>query len=934
MIRPNRKKLDMAGVQGKIAFDPTKSDVDVKLYNEIRKFMQGEMGLGGAGGTLANKLQTPKSFQASHVFGSPDEREKVTERLNTQMTEFLQEKVGAQAIKANMTIPGFLQTKGIHGINQIGTGDDAKLSAYRRDDFVKVSQNPITGSTEKLARAALKGFGAVHEVSGGTNEKRTLTAFMRPEEAKQINKMVDNTVKKVDLGLHSKGDMEPIFGTTAQREAFRLKHKTSKNELALNILNDEQNPATKEAKSRLLKQHAQKKALLQAKEELYDSGELERPEKKGSSAKEKVTGQKDGSSFGALFKAAMITVMRIGTMVRSMVGFLTKIAMDLGKTISAAQTAGVDPNTADRLVRYANQNKVFSYGNPHLHLDALNAIQAKFGNAELMQNQKFSDAERSKSWKGMIKPLVEHRTHMDTLKTADKVYKEASHYVISRSSDGKINTKAMAEAKQGVSNMVDPTVGESWAAAFNIGVNSNRINLNNKEQAYKYTSNLLSNESAERNLRHLSTGGDVGYLTRQGLAPGGIEKGARDINEVLADVQKVFDSLRMMLLEETKLLQNALELLVGAILKILVFFNVPGSKEKLAEFKNVIGKKAEKDFAQHLTVTLQFKALAEKKVDQYLEDIKVPKAERAEARARILKAIDENNPEALKGSKFENFAKSKFGADAINAEVAYLRGLQLANENAQNLKEGVSSVEGSDTQIINWASSKIRKVRADFGIPVTETSLGGLMAEAKKMSTSQKAITGAVEVTRKGTLSPEMIKKWEEYYRKRYTEFSFFDIGFKSEESYIKEHVDYIKKNGKPLKEFSDSDIPRPEPFDIFSREEVKKNLDDQGKSKSYFEELRKKSEEAVKKAKEAEKDTSRLPNNVSEGLASLGAYPSKLIQGMSTMSNEVGGSLSKSPIDIATNVHITMNGETILAQTNLENESRRRDYFANVSTR
>ena len=930
MIRPNRKKLDMAGVQGKIAFDPTKPDVDVQLYNEIRKFMQGEMGLGGAGGTLANKLQTPKSFQASHVFDSPDDREKVTERLNTQMTEFLQEKVGEQAIKANMTIPGFLQTKGIHGINQIGTGDDAKLSAYRRDDFVKVSQNPITGSTEKLARAALKGFGAVHEVSGGTNEKRTLTSFMRPEEAKQINKMVDNTVKKVDLGLHSKGDMEPIFGTTEQREAFRLKHKTSKNELALNILNDEQNPATKEAKSRLLKQHAQKKALLQAKEELYDSGELERPEKKGSSAKEKVAGQKDGSSFGALFKAAMITVMRIGTMVQSMVGFLTKIAMDLGKTISAAQTAGVDPNTADRLVRYANQNKVYSYGNSHLHLDALNSIQAKFGNAELMQSQKFSDAERTGSWKGMIKPLVEHRTHMDTLKTSDKLFKEASHYVISRSSGGKINTKAMAEAKQGLSNMADTTVGESWAAAFNIGVNSNRINLNNKEQAYKYTSNLLSNESAERNLRHLAKGGDVGYLTGQGLAPGGIENGARDINEVLADFQKVLDSLRMMLLQETKLLKNALELLVGAILKALVFFKVSGSKEKLAEFENAIGKNAETDFAKHLTVTLQFKALAEKKVDQYLESIKVPKAERTEARAGILKAIDENNPEALKGSRFENFTKSKFGAAAINAEVAYLHGLQMANENAQNLKEGVSSVEGSDTQIINRATSKIRKVRADFGIPVTETTLGGLMAEAKRIPISQKAITGAVEATTKGTLSPEMIKKWEEYYSKRYRELSFFDTAFTSEESYIKESVDYIKKNGEPLKEIFDSDIPRPETFDIFSREEVKKNLDDQGKSKSYFEKVRKKSEEAVKKAKT---DTSRLPNNVSEGLASLGVYPSKLTQGMSTMSNEVGGSLSKSPIDIATNVHITMNGETILAQTNLENESRRRDYFANVST-
>ena len=195
MIRPIQKKKDVYGIQGKVAFDPTKPDVDIPLYKEIEKFIQGAMGLGGSGGVLANKIKTGKSYQASHVFNTPGEREEVTERLNTQLTEFLRNKIGSLVDAQGLSISGFLQSKGIHGIRQEGTGEDAKYSAYKRDDFLHTSQNPVTGSTEKLVKAYMKGAGAVFQISGGTNENRRLEAYLRKDDAAWVNKQIKDTAK-------------------------------------------------------------------------------------------------------------------------------------------------------------------------------------------------------------------------------------------------------------------------------------------------------------------------------------------------------------------------------------------------------------------------------------------------------------------------------------------------------------------------------------------------------------------------------------------------------------------------------------------------------------------------------------------------------------------------------------------------------------------
>jgi len=276
-IRSVLKKLDRPGVQGSVSFDPTLPNANVPLFTEIKKIISGDLGIGGAGGELASKLQTGKSFQASHVFQNAEERDKVTERLNSQLTEFLQARMGAEAEKQGKSIPDYLKDQGIHGISQIGAGKEAKLSAYKQDDFVKAALNPVTSSNERLAKAYLKKIGAQTETFGGSNEERKLSFYGRPEEVDFVNKKTKETTKKLNAGLGNLGDMEGIYASKSQREEIKAKQKTSKNERAAKLMKGSESPIAEEVRSDILRQEQRKKIYAQEYAGMVERGEIEGP---------------------------------------------------------------------------------------------------------------------------------------------------------------------------------------------------------------------------------------------------------------------------------------------------------------------------------------------------------------------------------------------------------------------------------------------------------------------------------------------------------------------------------------------------------------------------------------------------------------------------------------------------------------------------------
>jgi hypothetical protein len=148
MIRPTYKKLDRFGVQGRIGFDPTKSNANILLYDAVQKLIAGKHGLAGSGGPVANRIVTGNMFQQSNVFNTPNDRDAVTERLERQFTEQLKTLIGDQAQAAGCKYLNFYSHKEYMGVQQFGSGDDIRYSAFSNDDFIHTSFNPLTGSNE------------------------------------------------------------------------------------------------------------------------------------------------------------------------------------------------------------------------------------------------------------------------------------------------------------------------------------------------------------------------------------------------------------------------------------------------------------------------------------------------------------------------------------------------------------------------------------------------------------------------------------------------------------------------------------------------------------------------------------------------------------------------------------------------------------------
>lgn len=373
---PNLKENNKFGVQGSLSFNKTNPNLNIELYREIEKFLKGDLGLGGSGGAMANRVRSSSGFQESHVFDSASTRQRVKKRMETQLSEFLESSVGDAASNSGMDIPSYLRSQGINGISSTGRGANQRLSMYSNDDFVETSQNPLTGSTEKMARAYMQKIGAVNAVSGGTNAKRRLHGYLRPEEAQHVSSMTRQTAFELEAGVYSKGDLEALYGSEVQRSQAKSLRHSLRDDLTTRSLEGRSPSAVAEMRSQMLKQQEQKKVYSEVKQEMIASGELEDD-----------TSQKRKESPAALAAKGATTVLsRISTTLGTMkaltakaVSYLQGMASYFGGLQQKTAPLGITAAKAKQLANWGDFNPVYSNNNPNILLDAARDFATSFG---------------------------------------------------------------------------------------------------------------------------------------------------------------------------------------------------------------------------------------------------------------------------------------------------------------------------------------------------------------------------------------------------------------------------------------------------------------------------------------------------------------------------------------------------------------------------
>lgn len=696
MIRPNMKKLDRYGVQGRLSFDPTLSSANPIVYNEIKKFIMSERGLAGSGGDPANKFQTGKGFQASHVFNSPEDRDAVTGRLNQQFTQFLRDTYGGQAAERNMSIPAFLQTQGIHGIQQFGSGKDASFSAYHPDDFKQVSFNPLTGSTEKMIKAYAKMKGAMPQISGGTNEKRRMSLYARPEDEKYISSMLNTSKKKLATGTYSKGDLEAIYGTSSQKAEIKSLQTITKNNNAINLLDDEDSPVASEMRSKILKQQKEKELYNKTYQGMVDKGEItdDRKRDKTSPAVAAAKG------FMGVLSSIKTVLLNIRSFAATMAGLLKDMAVSLGKLVMDAASTGIDPQLAKRMQMWGQQNIGFTQGNENLALDATKAFNTQFGNiVRLGKNADFGEAGFLGKASTILRPLIESALKKSPEQGMNDIFGGlAQQYVSAKDKKGELH-----EQTQALTSVFGETVSSFYVALLKAAEAQGRLTKDKAKNLFR-DSFSIDNVRAAR-----ATGVNwYKYLPASDLQYS-VEEKAKKSSELAGEIEQFKQALKDVLANRLDLVKTAMENLVKALLWLGSVFN-PSMKVDYDNFVNETNKEGFKNFQGTLETNFKTKSWLDNKIETF---------------------IDKVSPEHKAGVK-----------QAILQSLVDTGNLSEFEKSAPNWKKKIDSKEGQDIvlgyEYYKTLSQRVNDYKYGSSNPETITAL-----RAIELSRGQQALTNA-----------------------------------------------------------------------------------------------------------------------------------------------------------------------------------------------
>ena len=574
IVDPVIEEQDRYGVKGRIKFDRTKPNTDVRIYQDLVNFIKSVQGLGGSGGAVGKQQINPDSFAQINVFSAPTTREKVKQRLEKQLTQYLEEKYADIAEALNMTIPEFLKSRGISGLKEIPRGKKRKYTFYESTNLIETVQNPLTGSNEKLLKAFLDKTGSVSEIFGGTNEGRRLRAFVTPDEAKYIRMKTEATAEALNTGTYNKSDLEAIYATQDQRLKAKFRKDSAKNNLIERLLTEEDSPAVEAVRAEILRQHSKKLLRKQLTEEMgLDDG-----------------GRRQGalkmSKGNALFAAVVLTIgiiSSIKSLVSSMVSILKKISVDMGKLIHDSASLGLNPELLDRMRRWGLANPTYTGGNEFLLIDAFKEYNNQFGNIlRLDSNQDFKSLAYNKYHK-LITTIVQSAIKENPYEGLSEVFNTLARAYLE-------SGRSAQELKRQTIALTDTFRGGSVSNAYIALLKSAEANgILSKKTAENFLEANLNPNYIDR----LSMGVHVDQLTGGSADVVGVEGNAKVMNDLLGDMNKIQNALYMMLIKNLDVIIQILLGVAKAVLGIANVFRVEGAAEALKALSSTEKRMAE-----------------------------------------------------------------------------------------------------------------------------------------------------------------------------------------------------------------------------------------------------------------------------------------------------------------------------------------------------
>jgi len=575
IVDPLIEEQERYGIKGRIKFDKAKPNTDVRIYQDLMNFIKSVQGLGGSGGVVGKQQIGSDNFAQINVFSAPSTRDKVKQRLERQLTQYLEEKYADIAGALNMSIPEFLKSQGISGLKEIPRGKKRKYTFYEDSDLIETVQNPLTGSNEKLLKAFLNKTGSVMETFGGTNEGRRLRAFVTADEAKYLRAKTEETAESLNTGTYNKADLEAIYASQDQRLKAKFRKDEAKNLLIAGLMNDKNSPAVSAVRAEILKQRSKKLLREQLTEEM------------GLNVKDERQGPLKMGKGTALLAAVVITTAILGmikNLISNMLSILKKISVDMGKLVHDSAELGLSPELLDRMRRWGLANPTYTGNNEFLLIDAFKEYNNKFGNIlRLDANQAFNSLAFNKYHK-LIATVVQSSIKENPYEGLSEVFNSLARAYLE-------SGKSAQELKRQTIALTD-TFGSSVSKAYIALIKSAEANgLLSK----KTVGNFLEANLNPNYIDRLSMGAHVDQLTGGSADVVGVEGNAKVMNDLLGDMNKIQNALYMMLVKNLDAIIQILFGIARAILRIASssFFDVEGSKEALKALDSTEKRMAE-----------------------------------------------------------------------------------------------------------------------------------------------------------------------------------------------------------------------------------------------------------------------------------------------------------------------------------------------------
>lgn len=581
-IRSTVKKVDRYGIQGNTSFDPKHPNANIALYRELERFLSGDYGLGGSGGQRANIIKDPRGYQASHVFNTPGERDAVTGRLQQQLEEFYQSKIGEQAKASGMSSEDFLRAQGIQPIQ------------YRPDDFILASQNPLRGSAEKKIKAFMSMAGNTQSISGGTGEHRRHTGYYRPNDLKHVRSILSTEARRLNEGRANIGEMEGLYLPASQKLEARTAQSIFKNGLTEDLLNNEKHPVVEKIRSDMLKQHAMTQLKGKVEQNLKDEGLLPQDEeKKKKTSSARTVASKAMEAAAAVTSKILNVASDLKSLFSAAVGYLQSIASEIGGLKQDSASLAL-PMKEVLIEKYIGKfNKAYA-ANPNVFVDSLRSTLNVTANPSRLSSIKWDDAVLH-GQAGLIRPVIDAAVDgkINPKETRNKIFNVLAAAYFNPKLKEKERRQLRANQMLALESVFDSSMANAYqattdiASAYGLAKGKNRYNV----MGAIYSS--VNNNTARSTFNEA-----LGLTKESGL---GSERNIKALNDFTASITAFEEALKKFTMVHFDDIARAMQELALALLKFLAWFDKDGTAAKIADVMERRMKFTAKDDRKELT---------------------------------------------------------------------------------------------------------------------------------------------------------------------------------------------------------------------------------------------------------------------------------------------------------------------------------------------